>query len=1340
MQGLLAFSLALLAVVGQAQGNCQAPWTSSGTSCYLVVNSKQSSLTWSEARQTCVSNYGAELVSINSPTEQQNVYGLLQQSGEAGQVWIGISDRKMEGIFAWSDGSGNLSTSTSAYSHWLVGEPNNANNEDCGVMTQQGFWNDVLCSTTHGYVCERTLISTVPPPLQITNFTIANSTDCGGWYSHTGYCYKYYSSKMTFVQAEASCFQQGATLVTILTQAELNYIKAFAKTQHTASFYLALNDRLKEGTFTWDDGTLTGQTSSVTNWGKGEPNDNGHSEDCAELLPYPTLTYNDLPCNIKRAYMCKRKASSQGKWPPITNPARSACPAGYNTYAHPNGAVYCYKLVDTSSKRRSWTSARTACTSSGKGFDLVSIHDHYEAAHVLQMVSKSTAYYFWTGLNDQSQEGGYVWSDGTPTDYVYWSNGQPNRYQGSQDCTMFYRGSGRWNDNRCSYRSAYICKYTLKPRTLKLGTPSVNNRYCQSGWHQYSSYCYFAMPNTNVTHNQASTMCAQMQANLTSINSYGEQAFVMSIMGLHNASVQVHIGINDMKREGEFTWTDGSIVRYTNWGFNQPNDWRRTQDCTLLNHRLGLWNDINCNTRIGYVCKKVRDQPTNPATISNACQPGWQMFKGQCYLAMTKTALSQPLAQQSCHGLQNTHGVPANLATISSTFVNYFLSSLVTVNTTMFTPASRAYWFGLNDQGTEGTYQYTSNMPITHTNWARGQPNNWRNGQDCVEFWSSTGKWNDNNCSVPLPYICQMYNNSILTVPPPPTPRAGTTVGNCAQGWVKHNTMCYGFFGSINKQTLMMTNSMAPPTTALTWTDAQASCRSMGTNLVSIHSSDTMQFLISSANAYTTWFWFWTGLSDRVDEGGYVWADGSPVTYTNWSTQQPNDYSGAQDCVETILVPPASLMNSWNDYSCAANEPYVCEYPLGQTPISPTVAPFTIPPGMKQINCPAGWTSTPTQCYRVMTPITAIKNTFSNAERKCKAMNVGITGAQPHLASIHSSRDHLTIAEMLMAQANASNVTNTQFWVGLQDRGTEGSFAWTDNSTVDYVGWSSDQPNNWRNTQDCVEIRIDSGYGWNDQACSNVLPYICGFSRFIPSGAGQPTSPPPFANLNCNPGWKKFGSSCYREFSDVRMGYDEAYINCTQQGGDLLIVNSKAEQKFVTGMVTRGDVSEYVWMGLSDQDRERYWRWADGTPLSRTRYSNWGPSQPNNYKNEDCVAIHSSDSMWYDRSCDEPHSFVCEVTVAVFNYTSPTVPPTGNSANAHHNSASHGGHMSVGAEVGIAFAVIAGIAVIGVVVFFAIKRRGGGGAGGFSFSRLGAAQTVQHATDDDDDDELLSEE
>jgi hypothetical protein len=60
----------------------------------------------------------------------------------------------------------------------------------------------------------------------------------------------------------------------------------------------------------------------------------------------------------------------------------------------------------------------------------------------------------WIGLQDEANEGGFAWRDGTPVNYVAWAPGEPNSYQGGTDdnaVEMDFRDSigrsGYWNDN-----------------------------------------------------------------------------------------------------------------------------------------------------------------------------------------------------------------------------------------------------------------------------------------------------------------------------------------------------------------------------------------------------------------------------------------------------------------------------------------------------------------------------------------------------------------------------------------------------------------------------------------------------------------------------------------------------------------------------------------------------------------------------------------------------------------------------------------------------------------------------------------------------------------------------
>ena len=66
------------------------------------------------------------------------------------------------------------------------------------------------------------------------------------------------------------------------------------------------------------------------------------------------------------------------------------------------------------------------------------------------------------------------------------------------------------------------------------------------------------------------------------------------------------IGANDRRREGRWIWSDGCPLSYRRWNRKEPNN-SGNEDCGhLITNRNGLWNDIKCHTRMGFVCKRIR--------------------------------------------------------------------------------------------------------------------------------------------------------------------------------------------------------------------------------------------------------------------------------------------------------------------------------------------------------------------------------------------------------------------------------------------------------------------------------------------------------------------------------------------------------------------------------------------------------------------------------------------------------------------------------------------------------------------------------------------------------------
>ena len=74
------------------------------------------------------------------------------------------------------------------------------------------------------------------------------------------------------------------------------------------------------------------------------------------------------------------------------------------------------------------------------------------------------------------------------------------------------------------------------------------------------------------------------------------------------------------------------------------------------------------------------------------------------------------------------------------------------------------------------------------------------------------------------------------------------------------------------------------PGTARNWDNARAFAQSFGGDLVSVNDQAEQDFVTDRFSVLNPWL----GLNDIDNEGTHVWANGDPVTYTNWSPGEPN--------------------------------------------------------------------------------------------------------------------------------------------------------------------------------------------------------------------------------------------------------------------------------------------------------------------------------------------------------------------------------------------------------------------------------------------------------------------
>ena len=105
--------------------------------------------------------------------------------------------------------------------------------------------------------------------------------------------------------------------------------------------------------------------------------------------------------------------------------------------------------------------------------------------------------------------------------------------------------------------------------------------------------------------------------------------------------------------------------------------------------------------------------------------------------------------------------------------------------------------------------------------------------------------------------------------------------------------------------------------------NAEATCQSSGSHLVSIHSAAENTFVADLAATGITLDWdgmTWIGMHKVNNEWAYT--DGTPVDFYNWAPGQPDNSKGKENCVQIISdelkgKEHTAYHTGWNDILCS---------------------------------------------------------------------------------------------------------------------------------------------------------------------------------------------------------------------------------------------------------------------------------------------------------------------------------------------------------------------------------------------------------------------------------------
>ncbi|XP_075954227.1 macrophage mannose receptor 1-like [Anarhichas minor] len=1034
---------------------------------------------------------------------------------------------------------------------------------------------------------EKYLWCSVETKYQNERWGYCPSTSKIGWTIHptTGAYYQLNTqSALTWSQAEESCKQQGASLLSITDPHQQAYVTALLGTGGNKLWTGLILD--PEHGWIWSNG----RPYRYLKWDSGHPLPNpGHN--CAIVDPAVQYSWQSSPCSKKLGYICY---SEVAETPSAEAGVTGFCSRPWIPY---NG--HCFHLNRT---QKTWSDAQRECRN--EGGDLVSIRNVEEQSFVIAQLGYASTDELWIGLNDRKTEGLFDWIDHSTVSFTSWEFGKPAASIDIRDCVLIRGENGNWADRVCEEKHGSLC---MKMSSSKpTGDEVQQDVGCKTGWKRHGSYCYFIGIQTK-TFDEAKDDCKSSDSYLADVSNGVDNAFLISLVGLRQEKY-FWLGLSNQKNIDQFVWTNRDSVRFTHWNAEMPG---HRQGCVAMTTGVfaGLWDLLPCTNKEKYICKHLAEgavltpaPPSLPPTAT--CVDGWNKIglRQYCFKLFIQSSFEKRTwyeARDYCKA------IGGDLASIHSAEE---LQKLAV--------RSANVWIGLSAPDSVTGYVWSDGSPLQFQHWEDGQPNNKNNVESCTEFkmsdWRSSGSWNDVHCETYHHWLCQIRAGVTPNPPPDPvTPDHNKT----SDGWLEWNGAQY----------YLNSNSMAME-------EARGFCRRRHSDLVVINSEAESVFLWKQVSkGYGS---YWIGLNVDLDKT-YGWMDGSSVVFQRWDENQPFFQHNDENCAAMTVY-----TGFWHVYNCGSEHRIICKR-SGSPHANATVAPTVLPTG----GCPQNWKKCDSKCYSI---INNQNETWHGAKAQCKAMGGNLASivsrevqvfltaklAEAPATSLWIGLYNRQGRQFLWTDGRPMRYSNwgNDLPIRLRPMRPMGYPAgwryrrWQSMHDMDYEMGYERFHIMQREEKACAVMTPNPTIGlgkWIKRSCNDTNGYIC-LQNVDPS---FPETPEPTMTDYV----KIFNDSI--KLVSQQMNWNAAKKHCESDGAKLASLRNQWSQTYAEQLAL--NVKGPVWIGMNKMETGEYFRFIDGWRLTATY---WGRQEPITYYS--CVFV-DVDGKWKTADCNRNMTSIC---------------------------------------------------------------------------------------------------